>query len=85
MKMQCLFGSFFSFMVVMFLTCSVALAAGDAFRTLHAEDWQTIGSTVVAVASVIANLTHTDRDNKAVGWFSKLVNLFALNFKRSGL
>ena len=41
----------------------------------------TIGTAVVTIASVIANWTATDLDNKAVGWFSKLVNLLALNVK----
>ena len=77
--------SLLSVLVVLLLTCSVALAAGDVFKTLHSADWQTIGTTVVAVASVVANITNTDRDNKAVGWLSKLINFFALNFSRSGL
>lgn len=67
------------------LTCVVALAAGDTFRTLHSADWQNIVTTLVAVASVVANATKTNRDNIAVGWLSRLVNFFALNFKKSGL
>ena len=40
-----------------------------------------IATAVVTVASAAANLTKTDRDNQAVGWLSKLVNFFALNFR----
>ena len=53
-------------------------------------DWITANSDaiitgllgLVAFASVIANFTATDADNKAVGWFSKVVNWLALNIKK---
>ena len=37
---------------------------------------------VVTAASAIANLTPTDSDNKAVAFISKIINSFALNFKK---
>ena len=37
---------------------------------------------VVTAASAIANLTPTESDNKAVAFLSKVVNFFALNFKK---
>lgn len=54
-------------------------------------DWITANSDaiitgllgLVAFASVVANFTKTDADNKAVGWFSKVVNWLALNIKKT--
>lgn len=40
----------------------------------------TIVTSVVTIASVIANITKTDADNKIVASVSKFVNIFALNF-----
>ena len=63
----------------------VAFAGESVFRTLHTGDWFNIGTAVVAGFSFLANLTRTDLDNRAVGVVSKIINLFAMNFKRSGL
>lgn len=37
---------------------------------------------LITFASVIANFTKTDADNKAVAWVSKAVNWLALNIVR---
>lgn len=39
-------------------------------------------TSLVTVASFIANLTPTDADNKAVAAVAKFINLLALNFKK---
>lgn len=39
-------------------------------------------TSVVTAASAIANLTPTDSDNKAVAFITKVINSFALNFKK---
>lgn len=39
-----------------------------------------VGTSVVTVASAIANITKTETDNKIVSWLSKLVNFLALNW-----
>lgn len=48
--------------------------------TQHLSDIVAILTGVVTVASLVANLTPTDADNKAVGVVSSLVHLLALNF-----
>lgn len=40
-----------------------------------------IATAVVAAASAIANLTPTDKDDKAVSWVSSLVHALALNWR----
>lgn len=42
----------------------------------------TIVTSVVTIASVIANFTKTDADNKFVAKISAFVNLLAFNFKK---
>ena len=39
-------------------------------------------TSVVTAASAIANLTPTDSDNKVVAFITKVINSFALNFKK---
>ena len=48
----------------------------------HASELIAIVTAVVTAASLIANLTKTDADNKAIGVVSKFVNMLALNFKK---
>ena len=52
------------------------------FITENYQDIMVVVGAVVTIASVIANKTKTDVDNKAIGWFSKAINLFALNFDK---
>lgn len=42
-------------------------------------------TAIVAGASILANFTKTDKDNKALGFLSKLLNLLALNVKSGKL
>ena len=51
------------------------------FIFAHAGDVLTILTAVVTIASVLANFTKSDADNKLVAVFAKLVNTLALNFK----
>ena len=37
-------------------------------------------ASIIAGAAVLANFTKTDKDNKAIGLVSKLINLLAANF-----
>lgn len=49
------------------------------------ENWATIFNFVtatIAVASLVANWTKTDADNKFIDTVSKLVNYLALNIKK---
>jgi len=48
----------------------------------HAADIFGILTATVTLASLIANLTKTDADNKLVATLSKAVNFLALNFKK---
>lgn len=70
--------------LLLFVLPALALA-GDLQNPERMAQYADLAGLVVLVASAVANLTKTDKDNKAVGLVSKLVNLFALNFKRSGL
>lgn len=47
----------------------------------NAPQYLEIASLVIAAASVVANLTKTDSDNKWIARISKIINLFALNFR----
>lgn len=48
----------------------------------HKEALLQIGTGIVTVASLIANLTPTDSDNALVDKLSKLINTLALNLKK---
>lgn len=37
---------------------------------------------IIAAASVVANLTPTDKDNKAIAALTKFINLLALNIRK---
>lgn len=37
-------------------------------------------SGIVAGASVLANFTSTDKDNRALGWISRAIHFLAANF-----
>lgn len=52
-----------------------------AFLKDHGAEILQAVTSIVAGASVLANLTKTDKDNKAVGVVGKLLNLLALNLK----
>lgn len=52
------------------------------FITTNITDITAIATAVVTIASIVANWTKTTADNTAVGWFSKLINLLALNFSK---
>ncbi|MFN7640302.1 MAG: hypothetical protein ACK5PR_00975 [bacterium] len=42
----------------------------------------TVVTSLVTIASVVANFTKTDADNKVVAKVSRFVNLLALNFRK---
>lgn len=46
------------------------------------QNFWTAITAVVAGASAIANLTPTDHDNKVISNIGKIINLFALNFRK---
>lgn len=48
----------------------------------HALELIQIATAVIAAASLVANLTPTDADNKFIAVLAKLVNGLALNFKK---
>lgn len=48
----------------------------------NANDIIAVLTSLVTSASLIANFTKTDSDNKAVAKVGKIVNFVALNFKR---
>lgn len=48
----------------------------------HGEDIILALTSLVTFFSVVANKTKTDKDNKALGVFSKVVNFLALNFDK---
>jgi hypothetical protein len=50
------------------------------FLQLHGPDLLQALANIVTGASVIANFTPTDRDNRAVGVLSKAVHFLAANF-----
>lgn len=50
------------------------------YITAHAGELVAIVTAVVTVASLVANLTKTDADNKIIAKISKFINLLALNF-----
>lgn len=52
------------------------------FITNNIEDIIAILTSVVTIASIVANKTNTDSDNKVVAVISKIVNYLALNFKK---
>lgn len=47
------------------------------------QEYLEIGTGVVTVASLVANQTKTDSDNKVISWISKIINLFAFNFTKA--
>ena len=53
-----------------------------AFISAHAQDIVTAFTYLVAAASLLANLTTNQTDNKIVAVLSKVVNFLALNFKK---
>ena len=50
------------------------------FLQLHGAEIAQAITSIVSGASVLANFTKTDKDNKAVGLISKLINAVAGNF-----
>jgi hypothetical protein len=50
------------------------------FLQLHGADILQALTSIVSGASVLANFTRTDRDNRAVGLLSKAVHFLAANF-----
>lgn len=47
-----------------------------------AKDYFDIAAYIVAASSIVANKTSTDKDDKAIGFLSKIINLFAANLFR---
>lgn len=50
------------------------------FLQLHGSDIVQALTSIVSGASVLANFTKTDADNKAVGFVSKVIHALAANF-----
>jgi hypothetical protein len=48
--------------------------------TSHGADIVQLLTGIVTVASIVANWTKTDSDNKAVAYLSSLVHVLALNW-----
>lgn len=48
----------------------------------HLSDILTAVTSIVTAASVIANMTPSDADNKIVAAIAKFVDMLALNFKK---
>lgn len=48
----------------------------------NVKEYVDILAYVVAAASIVANLTKTETDNKIVGYVSGVVNFLALNWKK---
>lgn len=53
-----------------------------AYITAHAYEIIQIITSVIAAASLIANLTPTQTDNTVIAAISKFVNALALNWKK---
>lgn len=52
------------------------------FVLAHLTDLVAIFAGLVTTASIIANLTPTETDNKIVEFLKKLIDVLALNFKK---
>jgi formaldehyde-activating enzyme involved in methanogenesis len=52
------------------------------YLQLHWADIIAAVTAVVTAASLIANLTPTDADNKVLAVISKFIHMLALNFKK---
>lgn len=52
------------------------------FITTNMTDIIAIVTAIVTIASIVANWTKSDADNKAVGMVSKLINFLALNLTK---
>lgn len=50
--------------------------------TAHWQEVLAAIGAIVTAASLIANLTPTDADNKAIAAISRVINALALNFKK---
>ncbi len=50
------------------------------YLQLHGAEIMQALTSVIAGASVLANFTRTDKDDKAIGFASKAVNFLAANF-----
>lgn len=50
------------------------------FLQIHGGDILQAVTSIVTGASVLANFTPTDKDNKALGWVGKMINMLAANF-----
>ena len=48
----------------------------------HSDALLTAFMAIVTAASAVANLTPTDSDNKVIAFITKVINSFALNFKK---
>lgn len=53
-----------------------------AYITAHAYEILQIVTSVIAAASLIANLTPTNADNAVISTISKFINALALNWKK---
>lgn len=51
-----------------------------SFLENHGADLLQAVTGIISGASVLANFTRTDKDDKAVGFLSRLVNVLAGNF-----
>ena len=72
-------------LAVVLAVAAPVLAGENVFVTLHRQDWLRLGLELAGAASILTNLTKTDKDDKALGWISKIVHFLAGSFRVSGL
>lgn len=70
------------FALVLLLAMVSPACANDLTDPEAMKNYFGIAGAVVGAASAIANVTRTDRDDKAVSWLSKVVNFLSLNWFR---
>lgn len=56
--------------------------AGDLDNPVKMAEYFNLAALVVTVASAVANLTPTQKDNQVIAWISKVVDFLALNWRR---
>ena len=77
--------AFLFVLALILLAVTPVLAGENVFVTLHQADWVRLALELTGAAAWLTNLTKTDKDDRALGWFSKIVHFLAGSFKVSGL
>lgn len=68
-------------LVAMLLFPHLALAS-DLDDPEKMANYFNLATMVVALASAVANVTPTHKDNQVVSWIAKVVDFLALNWRR---